>query len=88
MTVMQYNVGKRYFQILSKVTQCVHKNMKDDNFPITASRKEGKYDQSLAAMILCVKRYFELESSTGRRINLKKIFESAACATEVSALVV
>ena len=45
--------------------------MDEDNIPIPTIRKERKYDQSHAGMILRVRRYFEEELRRGHRINLK-----------------
>ena len=56
--------------------------------PGSTIRKERKYDQSHAAMILHVRRYFEQELSTGHRINLKKIVEQTAPATGASRSIV
>ena len=60
----------------------------DDNFPVPTIRKERKYDQSHAAMILRVRRYFEQELRAGQRIKLKKIVNRTASATGVSESIV
>ena len=70
------------------MTRGVQQNMEEDDFPVPTIRKERKYDQSHAAMILRVRRYFEEELRTGHRINLKKIVDRTASATRVSASIV
>ena len=62
--------------------------MEEENLPVPTIRKQRKNDQSHAAMILRVRRYFEQELRTGHLIDQMKIVDRTASATGVSTSIV
>ena len=79
---------KGYSSDLMKSDSKCSQNMQEESFPVPTIRKERKYDQSHGAMILRMRKHFELELKTGHNINLKKIVDRTASATGVSKSIV
>ena len=55
---------------------------------MNSSRGIRKYDKSHAEIILLVRQYFEEERKQGKRVNVEKVVEQSAAATEANINVV